>query len=32
VVTKDERRRLHHAQNNESKRIHRQKHDRQQAK
>jgi len=32
VVTKDERRRLHHAQNNESQRIHRQKHDRQQAK
>ena len=32
VVTKDERRRLHHAQNNESKRIHRQKHDAQQAK
>lgn len=32
VVTKEERRRLHHAQNNESQRIHRQKHDAQRAK
>ena len=32
VVTKQERKQLHHAQNNQSKRIHRQKHDAQQAK
>jgi len=32
TVTKKERAHLHHAQNNESQRIHRQKHDRQNAK
>ncbi len=32
VVTKQERHQLHHAQNNQSQRIHRQKHDAQQAK
>jgi hypothetical protein len=32
TVTKKERARIHHAQNQESQRIHRQKHDRQRAK
>lgn len=32
TVTKNERAKLHHAQNNESQRIHHQKHDRQKAK
>ncbi len=32
TVTKKERAKIHHAQNNESQRIHRQKHDRQKAK
>lgn len=32
TVTKKERARIHHAQNHESQRIHRQKHDRQRAK
>lgn len=32
TVTKKERAAIHHAQNNESQRIHRQKHDRQKAK
>lgn len=32
TVTQKERAKIHHAQNNESQRIHRQKHDRQKAK
>jgi len=32
TVTKNERAKIHHAQNHESQRIHRQKHDRQKAK